>query len=310
MRYTRYIHAIFTSLAFITCATSSKCAPATSASRSRSTAAQNNPAVAHTRSTTARTHSTANPVSTSHRASSSASSAHHNPASNIPFAADPSINVAAIYSAVKSAKKQPLDQDRTYLSTTDKGGQRVHIYGDWLTLGRAAASGRDLDSRSTNNGVSAFHFIADMDTDCDGLDGNPDGQSATSFGHLDASKVPFFVLPLPFTQAKEVVPILKANALGAVICDGKMFYGIYGDQDGDSPPMIGEASILMGRTCFPGTTIDGAHGHSEIDVAYIVFGTKVPSGVGDKTIDIGALKSLGDAQVKALQTALGIKALS
>ncbi|KAJ6457000.1 fungal chitosanase of glycosyl hydrolase group 75-domain-containing protein [Mycena vitilis] len=270
----------------------------------------NNPAVAPP----ARTHSTPNPVSTSHRASSSASSSHHDPASNIPFAADPSINVAAIYSAVKSAKKQPLDQGRTYLSTTDKGGQPVHIYGDWLTLGRASRS-RDLDSsRSTNNGVSAFHFIADMDTDCDGLDencqGNSDGQSATSFGHLDASKVPFFVLPLRFTQAKDVVPILKPNALGAVICDGKMFYGIYGDQDGDSTPMIGEASILMGRTCFPGTTIDGAHGHSEIDVAYIVFGSEVPSGVGDKTIDMGALKSLGDAQVKALQTTLGIKALN
>lgn len=59
--------------------------------------------------------------------------------------------------------------------------------------------------------------------------GNPDGQSETSFGTLNAATVPYFVLPLDFTQANQ--DILKPNAVGAIICDGKAYYGIYGDQE-------------------------------------------------------------------------------
>lgn len=74
------------------------------------------------------------------------------PASNqttVSFAADPSINVAAIYAAAQAAKSQdlasfPINDKQTYIS---------HIYGDWLNL----------------SGVSALHFIADMDVDCDGV---------------------------------------------------------------------------------------------------------------------------------------------
>jgi chitosanase len=165
------------------------------------------------------------------------------------FAADPSINVAGIYAAAhasntKSLANFPTNSDRKVLSS---------IYGDWQNL----------------PGVSAFHFIADMDTDCDGTkvgryfcpacprlitisssrtarwisssfasdrrlifigsQGNRDGQTETSFGALDATKVPYFVLPEKFTQQNKA--ILKDNALGAIICDGKMFYGIYGDQE-------------------------------------------------------------------------------
>jgi hypothetical protein len=71
-----------------------------------------------------------------------------NPTS-VPFAADPSIHVAAIYAAAKTARAQdlasfPTKQDQQTIS---------HIYGDWLNL----------------PGVSAFQFIADMDVDCDGV---------------------------------------------------------------------------------------------------------------------------------------------
>ncbi|KAJ7649248.1 fungal chitosanase of glycosyl hydrolase group 75-domain-containing protein [Mycena rosella] len=203
------------------------------------------------------------------------------------FAADQSINVAGLYAAAhassrKSIASYPTNSNRKIVT---------NIYGDWQNL----------------TGVSAFHFIADMDTDCDGTKsnckGNRDGQTETSFGALDATKVPYFVLPERFTQQNKA--ILKDNALGAIICNGKMFYGIYGDQDADSPQVIGEASILMGQTCFPGTLIDGDNGHPETTLP---ISSLDPRSLRDSknTIDIPALKALGDAQVKLLQKALGL----
>ncbi|KAJ6555141.1 fungal chitosanase of glycosyl hydrolase group 75-domain-containing protein [Mycena vulgaris] len=209
-------------------------------------------------------------------------------APTVGFAADPSINVAGLYGAAHASNERTLAS----YPTTSNRKIVTSIYGDWQNL----------------PGVSAFHFIADMDTDCDGpksnCKGNRDGQTATSFGALDATKVPYFVLPEKFTQQNKA--ILKDNALGAIICDGKMFYGIYGDQDADSPQVIGEASILIGQTCFPGTLIDGNNGHPGNDVAYIIFGSQVPTGIQKSSIDIAALKALGDSQVKLLQKALGL----
>ncbi|KAJ7867445.1 fungal chitosanase of glycosyl hydrolase group 75-domain-containing protein [Mycena leptocephala] len=249
--------------------------------------------------------------------SSEAPSPDNSSTSAVAFAADASINVAAIYAAVQSATKIPLDAG-SYPSSTDDGGKTVQIYGDWLTHGSGGQGGSnastdgDMDSRAVktsadSGGVAAFHFIADMDTDCDGPDmnckGNTDGQSKTSFGALNAAEIPYFVLPETFTKAH--TDILKQNALGAIICDGKMFYGIYGDQDGDDPEVIGEASVLMGKSCFPDTTVDGADGHHEVDVAYIVFGTQEMEVTDDK-LDLAALKEAGDEQMKLLQAALGI----
>ena len=45
-----------------------------------------------------------------------------------------------------------------------------------------------------------------------------------------------------------------------------MFYGIYGDSDGDTPQVIGEASWLMARTCFPSEDLNGNSGHGAVDV--------------------------------------------
>ena len=45
-----------------------------------------------------------------------------------------------------------------------------------------------------------------------------------------------------------------------------MFYGIYGDSDGDDPEVIGEASWLMARTCFPNDNLNGNNGHTPVDV--------------------------------------------
>lgn len=54
-----------------------------------------------------------------------------------------------------------------------------------------------------------------------------EGDPNTAFGALDARYVPYIVLPETF--ATKTVQI-KGNALSAVICNGKMFYGIFGDE--------------------------------------------------------------------------------
>ena len=48
--------------------------------------------------------------------------------------------------------------------------------------------------------------------------------------------------------------------------NGKMYYGILGDANGDSPQVTGEASWLMARTCFPNDDLNGNKGHTAADV--------------------------------------------
>lgn len=65
------------------------------------------------------------------------------------FAADPSINAEGLFAAAKKSQNDVLAS-----FGSGQGGPKVKIYGDWETL----------------PGVSAIHFIADMDVDCDGVD--------------------------------------------------------------------------------------------------------------------------------------------
>ncbi|KAJ6494060.1 fungal chitosanase of glycosyl hydrolase group 75-domain-containing protein [Mycena vitilis] len=205
------------------------------------------------------------------------------------FAADPSIDVAGIYSAVQAATGDPL---KTY-PTSPEADHHSIIYGDWLNL----------------KNVQALHFIADMDIDCDGVSsacpGHSSSESATAWGTLDTTRVPWFVIPDTFKSDH-----LHPNSLGAIICNGKMLYAIFGDTNGDGvakdKEVTGEGSLLLGQACFPDDKITGNNGHAQPDVAYIIFGNQVPSGVGQSTIDIAALKTLGDKQVKLLQQALGL----
>jgi chitosanase len=89
-----------------------------------------------------------------------------------------------------------------------------------------------------------------------------DGQNATNFGHLVATRVPWVVVPDSFFNESGLPP----NAVSAVVCDGKVFYGIMGDTDADDPEVMGEASLLMGNTCFPNDNLNGGNGHSQLDV--------------------------------------------
>ncbi|SJL04887.1 uncharacterized protein ARMOST_08258 [Armillaria ostoyae] len=200
------------------------------------------------------------------------------------FSADPSINAAGIYKDAAASLKAGKSIVASYPASRGDS-DNVHIQADWLKLPH----------------VQVYHFLADMDVDCDGVDykcpGNGDGQDETDFGALDARSVPWYVLPNKFYKANKDI---KPNALGAIICDGKMYYGIFGDSNGDTPEVIGEASLLLANTCFPKDGLNGGKGHTPLDVLYIVFPSQVPSGVGKNTIDIGALKKLGDEQARLL----------
>ncbi|KAJ6577193.1 fungal chitosanase of glycosyl hydrolase group 75-domain-containing protein [Mycena capillaripes] len=165
----------------------------------------------------------------------------------------------------------------------------VNVFGDWLNL----------------DGVSAFHFFADMDVDCDGVAGcsdDPSGQPQTAFGHLDATQVPYFVLPADLVA--DHTDSIQPNSAGAIICDGQIFYGIFGDTNGATPQVIGEASLLLAQTCFPKDGLNASNGHTPLDVLYIVFGNAVVSNVGDSTISIPDLNKVGEEQVALLQAAL------
>ncbi|KAJ7708337.1 hypothetical protein B0H17DRAFT_1125090 [Mycena rosella] len=66
------------------------------------------------------------------------------------FAADLSLKIAALYTAAKATKAEPIDSYRTEPDTDNM----AEIHRDWSTLPH----------------ISAFHFLADMDIDCDGVD--------------------------------------------------------------------------------------------------------------------------------------------
>jgi chitosanase len=129
---------------------------------------------------------------------------------------------------------------------------------------------------------------------------------------LDAAQVPWVVIPQSFFESKKVPP----NALSAVICDGKLFYGIMGDTDADNPEVIGEASLLLGNTCFPKEGLNGGSGHDALDVLCtapqlhmltvdIVFMIEFKA-VNDTSItDFNALRNLGDQNMAALIKTLG-----
>lgn len=106
--------------------------------------------------------------------------------------------------------------------------------------------------------------------------------------------------------------------------NGKMYYGILGDSNGDEPQITGEASWLMARTCFPKEDLQGNNAHSSKDVTCkcscwlnvlgkelltnrkdILFTGKdavLPDNAMDKTYitDFDTLRSMGDKLVRAL----------
>ncbi|QUC16007.1 uncharacterized protein UV8b_00248 [Ustilaginoidea virens] len=151
--------------------------------------------------------------------------------------------------------------------------------------------------------------LVNMDVDCDGIQHGPaddgrcgssgDTQSITSFqdvvqGYgtgqtdLDANAHPYVVFGNSGTRAG--YPNFDPTAHGieplsvmAVVCDNKLIYGVWGDENGDDGPqaMVGEASISLATACF-GKGINGDAGHDANDVLFIAFRGKdaVPGAKG------------------------------
>ncbi|KAJ5666060.1 uncharacterized protein N7477_008508, partial [Penicillium maclennaniae] len=216
-------------------------------------------------------------------------SKYNNPTAGPPasyFAAATSVPVAALKSA--AAKASTAAKDATYPVNNDGGAAKVTIHSDWSKFSEGAA----------------FVWVADMDVDCDGLDykckGNQDGLPDTNFGALAAYEVPWIVIPDKFgTTYQNLLP------------GNNMFYGIYGDSDGDDPEVIGEASWLMARTCFPNDDLNGNAGHGSVDVTYILFtgnDAVLPGSALNKNYitNFTTLRSMGDSLMAALAKNLGL----
>ncbi|KAE8352696.1 fungal chitosanase of glycosyl hydrolase group 75-domain-containing protein [Aspergillus coremiiformis] len=208
------------------------------------------------------------------------------------FAAADALPVSVLQAAAASASVVPKDA----------------VYP--FSLGNPETSTIHSDWVSSTQG-SALSWVADMDVDCDGVnykcEGNGDGQPQTNWGALSAYAVPYIVIPDRFMAANK--DLLPGNNVAAVICNGKMYYGILGDSNGDDPQITGEASWLMARTCFPKEDLQGNNAHSSKDVTYILFTGKdavLPdAAISENYItDFNTLRSMGDRLVRALASNL------
>ncbi|KAF7714028.1 Chitosanase [Penicillium ucsense] len=168
---------------------------------------------------------------------------------------------------------------------------------------------------------------ADMDIDHDGADNSagecsndPSGQGQTAFqdevkklgiSDLNANVHPYVVFgneggnPTFDPQRYGMEPL----SVMAVICNGELHYGIWGDTNGGH--LVGEASLSMAKLCFPEEHLNGNSGHETKDVMYIGFGGKnaVPGksanwhAVDGQAFE-NSLKPIGDSLVAKLSASL------
>jgi hypothetical protein len=125
----------------------------------------------------------------------------------------------------------------------------------------------------------AFFWKADMDIDCDGkttavcnLNTDPAYQNQTSTtdsqgNALDASTLPFVVIPLPSDKFAYDTSDLHLGGVVAVIYQGKLEFGIFGDEGPEN--IIGEASYAMANLL--GIDSDPSTGGVDSGVTYIAF---------------------------------------
>lgn len=123
----------------------------------------------------------------------------------------------------------------------------------------------------------AIWWKADLDVDCDGGQGaackaDPYYQAETSTvdskgNPLDASTLPFIVLPLPSNGFDYKAHGLKLGSVAAVIYQGKILYGIAGDMGPKG--VIGEASYAMAKKL--GINPSPISGGVDSGVTYVAF---------------------------------------
>ncbi|KAK0214578.1 hypothetical protein IW262DRAFT_1466355 [Armillaria fumosa] len=149
--------------------------------------------------------------------------------------------------------------------------------------------------------------------------GNKDGQKETDFGAIDARVVPWYVLSNEFFKPHTDI---NPNALVAIVrwgrCTTQFFvtpmttlrkwlekdhfflHRVYGLPQGW--PQWREMTHTVRRTQYGLAFLQFIH-TSDVSLTInldIIFPSEVPCGVGKNTIDIGALKTLGDKQATLL----------
>lgn len=123
----------------------------------------------------------------------------------------------------------------------------------------------------------AIWWTSDMDIDCDGGQGAickgdpwylPDTSATDSSGNpLDASTLPFFVIPLPSNGFDFSAHGIQLGSVAAVIYAGKVEYAIFGDEGPKG--IIGEGSFALAEKL--GIDSDPATGGVDNGVTFIVF---------------------------------------
>jgi hypothetical protein len=125
----------------------------------------------------------------------------------------------------------------------------------------------------------AVFWQADLDVDCDGktttvcnLKRDPDYQAQTAAtdsagGFLDASTLPYIVVPLPSDRFDYAAAGLALGGAVAVIYNGLVAYGVIGDVGPNN--IIGEASYAMATML--GIDPDPATGGTNSGVTYVAF---------------------------------------
>lgn len=157
----------------------------------------------------------------------------------------------------------------------------------------------------------AVFWKADMDIDCDGKrtatcneQTDPWFQNqtsaTTSTGQwLDSSTLPFVVIPQPSSRFDYRTAGLKLGSVIAVIYDGKLKYGVFGDTGPSG--IIGEASYAMASAL--GIDPDPHYGGVSSGVTYIAF--TGASGVVSRMEDAALATSIGNAQASLLTGSSG-----
>lgn len=149
----------------------------------------------------------------------------------------------------------------------------------------------------------AIFFKADMDIDCDGGSGSackndpyyqPDTSYVDSNGDaLDASTLPFIVLPLDSNGFAVANYGIKGGTVAAVIYGDQVEYGVLGDRGPKG--VVGEASYAMADLF--GINPSPTSGGVDSGVTYIVFtGNAVVSPIEDHA----AAEALGVQEATAL----------
>lgn len=151
-------------------------------------------------------------------------------------------------------------------------------------LGACARIGGDYakDVGSTSNipvcqTSNVVWWTADLDVDCDGGRGAicradpdylPDTSAVDSSGNpLDASTLPFIVIPLPSTRFRYADYGIRAGQIALVLYGGRMVFGIFGDAGPSA--IIGEASFAMAEAL--GIPSSPSTGGVDSGVTYLVF---------------------------------------